>query len=65
MTKLTPPRYRSFLLRLWQDPTPEPHPAWRGELVHVQSGRRWFFATLEALLEFLAAQGGQVDDFPP
>ena len=46
--------YRSFLVRLWRDHSGCGGPdGWRGEVEHVQTGARWSFSTLDALLAFL------------
>ena len=49
----------SFLLRLWreacQDST-EKTADWHSEIEHIQSGRRWTFGSVAALLEFLDRQ---------
>ena len=46
--------YTSFLVRLWRDHPGSDGPAcWHGEIEHVQTGARWSFSTLEALLAFL------------
>jgi hypothetical protein len=52
---LEPPGYRSFLVRLWCEPGGEGDGRWRGEAEHIQSGRSWRFASLEALLALLRA----------
>ncbi len=46
--------YKSFLLRLWRDAAdPVVDVDWEAEIEHIQSGKRWEFGTLEAMLEFL------------
>ena len=46
--------YTSFLVRLWRDhPGCDGPASWHGEIEHVQTGARWSFSTLEALLSFL------------
>jgi hypothetical protein len=50
-----PPRYPSYLLRLWPVHVHE-GTIWRASLVHVQTGEILGFATLEQLQAFLAAQ---------
>jgi len=47
--------YVSFVLRLWlEEEADEPEePDWRGEVEHIQTGRRWTFDTLEETLSFL------------
>jgi hypothetical protein len=49
-----PEEYVSFLVRVWPDqPVNGRRTGWRGEIEHIQSGRRWCFATLGGLLVFL------------
>ena len=51
-----PETYISFLVRMWREESlemPEPTGDWRGEVEHVQSGRRWTFDTLDKLLCFV------------
>lgn len=57
--------YASFLVRCWHEPPAQNQATgkqtgcgqqqgrWRGEIEHIQSGNRWCFATLTALLSFL------------
>lgn len=47
--------YRSFLLRLWQSGAQAP---WYASIQDVTTGKITYFATVEALLAFLAAQTG-------
>jgi hypothetical protein len=60
--------YLSFLVRLWREIGPEEpglHTQWRGEIEHIQSGRKWAFDSLDELLGFLRRQtensGGWID----
>jgi hypothetical protein len=49
------PRYRSYLLRLWQvDDAGQP--VWRASLADAHTGERRGFASLAALAAFLAEQ---------
>jgi hypothetical protein len=48
-------RYRSYLLRLWQEPLPRPC-AWRASLVDSQSGELHGFADTAQLFAFLEQQ---------
>ena len=52
------PDYHSFLVRLWRDQGAggrgEP-PAWRGEMLHIQSGEKWLLHDLEEALVLLKA----------
>ncbi|NOY99289.1 MAG: hypothetical protein GXP40_08840 [Chloroflexi bacterium] len=47
-----PPKYRSYLLRLWQEGT-NPKTACRFLLIQLQTGEQWGFVGLESLLHFL------------
>lgn len=49
----TLPRYRAYLVRLWQD---SPHSTWRAAAQSVQSGETVRFADLAQLFAFLQAQ---------
>ncbi len=62
--------YASFLVRCWRDPLANNQPTseqtrckeqdcWRGEIEHIQSGSRWRFASLTALLNFLQQAGAR------
>ena len=55
-----PDAYMSFLIRLWQEEkepgVPESIDDWQGEIEHIQTGQRWTFDSLEALLEFVRQQ---------
>jgi hypothetical protein len=50
--------YHSYLIRLWRDKeaggTGEP-PAWQGEMVHIQTGKKWSLPDLEEALFVLKA----------
>ncbi len=61
---LRPPRYRAFLLRLWEerDQHPEAAAIWRLSLEDPQTGERLGFASLQALSEYLASM---LQDLPP
>ncbi len=52
-----PPRYRAYLLRLW-DANPRGPPAWHASLEDAHTGERRGFADLEQLLAFLTAAIG-------
>jgi hypothetical protein len=55
-----PPRNRSFILRLWEarsQSTEEPS-TWRFSLQDPESDKRYGFADLEALVEFLRVEIG-------
>lgn len=52
MKKQTPSRYRTYLLRCWQEGTASDQP-WRFSLEGVQDSQRFGFANLESLLVFL------------
>lgn len=51
----TPPRYRSYLLTVWQERNVDPSSpgAWRFSLEDARTGRRRGFAGLEALVAAL------------
>ncbi len=52
-------KYASFLIRMWRevDPAaPDAAAEWRGEIEHIQSGQRWRFVSIEALLACLRLQ---------
>ena len=51
------PRYRAYLLRLW-DANPRGPPAWHASLEDAHTGERRGFADLEQLNTFLLAQIG-------
>jgi hypothetical protein len=53
-----PVEVSSYLIRLWRETgtVPEPAPEWRSEVEHLQSGQRWSFQTVPALLAFMTAQ---------
>lgn len=56
---MTSPTYISFLVRLWRErsqETPAPPADWQSEVECIQTGQRWTFDTLEALLDFLRQQ---------
>ena len=55
--------YASFLLRIWREPVSsqsDPPPAWRGQVMHIQSSESWEFHTLDDLQAFLAQRAGQI-----
>jgi len=59
----TSPRYRSYLLRCWEErPAPSEAAAWRCIIEEVSGGKRHGFATPEAMLDFLRRQLSQADD---
>ena len=49
---LTP--YYSYMLRFWPEPQPSGETQWRFTLVNPGTGKKRAFASLEALVEFLA-----------
>ena len=54
-----PTTYVSFLVRMWREPRlelPGSTIDWHSEVEHIQSGRRWTFARLDELLDFLRQQ---------
>jgi hypothetical protein len=52
------PRYRSFLLRCWEEPsqTPDQQAIWRFSLEDVETSERRGFRDLEALVVFMLTQ---------
>ncbi len=56
-----PPYYVSYLLRLWK-PTGDEQTAWRASLESPLDRQQVNFASLEALLAFLIARFGQVEE---
>ena len=51
---MEPAIYISFLVRLWREQRGEQIDTdWHGEIEHIQSGARWHFDTLGAVLHFL------------
>ena len=56
----TPALYISFLIRLWREPEQESDSTadWHSEVRHIQSDRRWTFASLDETLEFLRRRVG-------
>ncbi|HUV88871.1 MAG TPA: hypothetical protein VMY80_04400 [Anaerolineae bacterium] len=64
---MAPPiEYASFLVRLWREASAggytreteatAPVADWHSEIEHIQSGRRWSFGNMDALLGFLRQQ---------
>ena len=53
-----PPRYRSYLLRMWEarGERPEEPPTWRFRLQDVSTGAQHAFRDLDALVAFLRAE---------
>lgn len=48
----------SYVVRIWVEPPAcGGAPAWRGQVVHVQSGESTYFANVRKLLFFIAAHG--------
>ncbi len=50
-----PPSYHSYLLRFWEERSEQPA-VWRFSLEDPQTTRRYGFASLDALVEWLRAQ---------
>jgi hypothetical protein len=49
-------RYYSYLVRLWQDEMKSKrsaNPSWRGEVIHIQTGKSRRVQDLKPLLELL------------
>ncbi len=54
--------YLSFIVRMWYVPASDDSGgAWRGEVEHIQSGRRWHFRHLEEMLALLARPEALLD----
>lgn len=53
MAFIRPQHYRAFLVRFWQETTTQP---WRAVVIDPHTQEQRAFATLEAMLEFLARQ---------
>jgi hypothetical protein len=53
--------YHSYLVRLWQELNPAAAPSWRGEVIHIQTGKTWTFSGYQPLLEFISTQLAQYD----
>jgi hypothetical protein len=53
-----PPRYRSYLLRIWETRSerPDEPPTWRFRLQDARTGAQHAFPDLEALVAFLRAE---------
>ena len=50
--------YHSYLVRLWregQTGDDEKSPAWKGEILHIQSGEKWLLHDLRKVLAVLKA----------
>jgi len=43
-----------FVVRLWRETAPGGDGQWRGSVDHVTSGRKHYFASMGALVEFMA-----------
>lgn len=49
-------QYASFLVRLWRKagpPAGDDCANWQGEVEHIQSGRRWTFASISEMVALL------------
>jgi len=55
-----PPRYLSYLLRLWQSGSRD-RSAWRASLQNPMTGERQGFATLRGLFTFLETQTEEIE----
>lgn len=59
--------YASFLIRMWREgplAAPGAEALWHGEVEHIQSGQRWRFVEIEALLACLRRQATELDQRP-
>jgi steroid delta-isomerase-like uncharacterized protein len=59
-------QYASFMLRLWRTHRPElsGNANWQSEIQHIQTGQRWSFHTIDALLNFLRQQTEEANLLP-
>lgn len=51
--RFKPPNYTAYLVRMWQE---SPHTPWRASAQCASTGKKFYFATLDALFVFLHAQ---------
>jgi hypothetical protein len=60
-----PPRYRCYLLTLWEERSPDPlEPvAWRFRLEDPRTGQRHGFASLDALVAVLEQETAAEDEY--
>lgn len=58
MTFSNPPTYRTFILRLWEERSPDPQKAnsWRFTLEDSETNTRHAFQSLDSLVQFLQKQ---------
>lgn len=58
MTFNTPPPYRTYILRFWEERNPDPHKVntWRFSLENTESNVRHVFHSLDGLMQFLHKQ---------
>lgn len=49
-------RQITFLVRMWNEPDGTSEPRWRGSIDNVRNRRRFYFANLGALCEFMIAE---------
>jgi len=42
-----------FVVRMWYEPSDSQAGQWRGSIMHVGSGARWYFAELGELNDFI------------
>lgn len=58
MTFSNPPTYRTFILRLWEERSPDPQKAnsWRFTLEDPETNTRHAFQSLDGLMQFLRKQ---------
>lgn len=52
-TEQTVAKYKSFLLRLWQEDRTATPPIWRGEIESIQTGQKWEFDSPELITVIL------------
>ena len=54
-----PRRTATFVIRLWAEYLEQAPPAWRGEIEHVDSGRRVRFRKVTDMVRFIAAHASE------
>jgi len=47
---------QAFVVRTWYERSDPASGAWRGSIVHIASGTRWYFAELGELSDFIRAR---------
>ena len=47
---------QAFVVRTWYERSDSASGAWRGSIVHIASGTRWYFAELGEMSDFIRAR---------